>query len=429
MAINVLIIGGGGREHALAWAVSRSSQVGAIYAAPGSDGMAALAKPVAIAPNRAEELADWAMAHEIGLTIVGPEVYLEQGIVDVFRAKGLPIFGPTRSAACLEWSKVAAKMFMARHHIPTASFHIFNKAEDALDYIHTHLGPWVIKADGLAAGKGVVVTADRSEAIHAVESMMIEGRFGASGERIVIEELMTGEELSLLVITDGKDYRMLVPAQDHKRIGEGDTGPNTGGMGAYAPTTLLNDALRRQIEETIVAPTIHGMHEEGNPFTGVLYVGLMLTIDGPKVVEYNVRFGDPETQAILPLLASDPLELFLAATNGHLGEYPELTWRAGHTACIVLASEGYPGEYVKGVPIGGLEPLQSGNVLVFHAGTRYTEGKWRNDGGRVLNVVGIGTTLSMALNNAYQAIESIDFNGVQYRRDIGWRELQRSNGK
>lgn len=426
MSINVLIIGGGGREHALAWAISRSPMVDQIYACPGSDGMSSVATPVPVAPTHLDELADWALENKIGLTVVGPEVYLEMGIVDIFQAKGLTVFGPTRQAARLEWSKVEAKEFMARHHIPTAAFQVFDHADTALQFIRTGDGPWVIKADGLAAGKGVVVTGDREEALEAVLSMMVQGKFGASGTRVVIEEMMVGEELSLLVITDGQDYRLLAPAQDHKRIGEGDTGQNTGGMGAYSPTTLMNDELRKEILSSIVGPTIDGMRQEGTPFTGVLYVGLMLTKEGPKVVEYNVRFGDPETQAILPLLLTDLTELFLAATHKTLGAFPALQWRPGHSACVVMASGGYPGDYTKGIPINGLESTKNdGDTLVFHAGTRKSNGQWITDGGRVLNVVGYGVTISEALAKAYAAIDAISFSGAQYRRDIGWRELRR----
>lgn len=426
MAINVLILGGGGREHALAWAVSRSPLAGTIYATPGSDGMAALAQSVPIPPTQPKELADWAVKNHIGLTIVGPEVYLEQGIVDVFQERGLLIFGPSRQAARLEWSKVAAKEFMAEHNIPTAAFKVFDEAETAIQYIHSTKGPWVIKADGLAAGKGVTVTSDMTEALGTVESMMINGKFGSSGHRIVIEDMLYGEELSLLAITDGKSYRLLVPAQDHKRVGAGDTGPNTGGMGAYAPTTLMNPDLRRRIEETIVKPSIDGMSKEGTPFVGVLYVGLMLTPEGPKVVEYNVRFGDPETQAILPLLTSDLLALFLSASQGTLENHPVLEWRSGHAACVVMASGGYPGDYDKGVPIHGLELPQDNDLIVFHAGTRCAQGTWQTDGGRVLNVVGLGSTLQEALDKAYAAISKIMFNGAHYRHDIGWREIARS---
>jgi phosphoribosylamine--glycine ligase len=422
----ILIIGGGGREHALAWGMARSTSVEKIYAAPGSDGMAEIAECIQIDPNQLEKLADWAERSSIDLTVVGPEAYLEKGIVDTFQSRGLVIFGPTRAAAQLEWSKVFAKEFMARHHIPTAAFEVFDQAEAAEDYLHHSSGPWVIKADGLAAGKGVVVADTIDEAIAAVREMMLAKKFGAAGGRIVIEEKLEGDELSLLAIADGERLRPLLPAQDHKRVGDGDTGPNTGGMGAYSPTVLLTPELAHQIYEEILEPTIRGMKAEGTPFKGVLYAGLMLTKDGPKVIEYNVRFGDPETQAIIPLLESDLVELFMAAVKGELDRFEALRWRQAYAACVVIASGGYPGSYEKGCPIFGLDGKDP-HTIIFHAGTRRQNDQWVNDGGRVLNVVGIGKTIKDALNFAYNKVNQISFSGSQFRKDIGWRELRRQN--
>lgn len=420
----VLIVGGGGREHALAWGIARSKSVGEIFAAPGSDGMAGLAECVRIDPGQPELLAEWAEKNAIDLTVIGPEIYLEKGIVDAFKRRGLPVFGPSRAAASLEWSKVFAKEFMARHQVPTASFEVFDNALSAREYINNTPGPWVIKADGLAAGKGVIVADSREDALLAIDETMVDRKFGAAGQRVVIEEKLEGDELSLLAISDGKTFRSLLPAQDHKRVGDGDQGPNTGGMGAYAPTVLLTQELARQIDREVLLPTIRGLAEEGTPFIGVLYAGLMLTAEGPKVIEYNVRFGDPETQAIIPLLETDLFDLFVAAVNGKLEQFPELVWKKAFAACVVMASGGYPGNYDKGLSITGLDVLEP-DAMVFHAGTRLKDGEWQTDGGRVLNIVGLGSGISEALEAAYKMVCGIRFNGAHYRKDIGWRELHR----
>lgn len=425
MGKRVLVIGNGGREHALVWALSRSTKVEKIFVLPGNDGMAQMATKVPVAADDFNALAEWAKNHQINLTVVGPEAYLEQGLTDIFTANGLAVFGPTKAAARLEWSKVFAKEFMGRHQIPTASFRIFDSSNDAEQYIRKSEGPWVVKADGLAAGKGVVVANSQAEALEAVEMMMISQKFGPAGNRVVIEEKLEGEELSVLAVTDGQTFRMLVPAQDHKRVGEGDQGPNTGGMGAYAPTKLFTPELQDRIAREVLEPAIRGMNTEGTPFVGVLYAGLMITADGPQVIEFNVRFGDPETQAVLVLLESDFFSLLAAAATGKLHELPELLWKDAAAACVVMASGGYPGSYTQGIPISGLETSNDQNVLIFHAGTRLTEQGWVTGGGRVLNIVGLGKSLDEALAHAYQRIEAIKFNGAQYRRDIGWRELRR----
>lgn len=425
MGKRVLVIGNGGREHALVWALSRSPEVEEVFVAPGSDGMGQLAVKAPVDANNLEALAKWAKDSRMDLTVVGPEAYLESGLTDVFRKQGLTVFGPTKAAAQLESSKVFAKEFMARHRIPTAQFKVFDNFKEAEAYIKTTDGPWVVKADGLAAGKGVVVADHREEALAAVETMMVSHKFGAAGNRVVIEEKLAGEELSVLAVTDGREFRLLAPAQDHKRIGDGDLGPNTGGMGAYAPTVLLQPGLEQRICREVLEPAIRGILDEGAPFVGVLYAGLMLTPEGPQVIEFNVRFGDPETQAVLPLLESDFYLLLQAAATGKLHELPELKWQNASAACVVMASRGYPGDYEGGVPITGLDQSEDNQALVFHAGTRLTDQGWLTNGGRVLNVVGLGKTLDEALVHAYQRIEAISFNGAQYRRDIGWRELQR----
>ncbi|HHZ20698.1 MAG TPA: phosphoribosylamine--glycine ligase [Firmicutes bacterium] len=421
----VLVVGSGGREHALVWALARSPEVERIYTTPGNEGMAQLAVKVQVNADDPEALARWAKENRIDLTVVGPEAFLAKGLADTFQNHGLAVFGPTKAAARLESSKVFAKEFMARHRIPTAKFKVFDDYNEAAAYIQSTPGPWVVKADGLAAGKGVVVANNRKEALAAVEAMMVSQRFGQAGNRVVIEEKLDGEELSVMAVTDGREFRMLLPAQDHKRVGDGDQGPNTGGMGAYAPTTLLTPGLKQRIAQEILAPAINGIAAEGAPFVGVLYAGLMITPDGPQVIEFNVRFGDPETQAVLVLIESDLYKLLDAAANGRLQEHPELKWREGAAACVVMASGGYPGDYSSGLPITGLDTLEGDETVIFHAGTRLVDGTWVTNGGRVLNVVGLGKTLADALDQAYRRIETIKFSGAHFRRDIGWRELQR----
>ena len=394
--MRVLIIGSGGREHALAWKIKQSPKVEHIYVAPGSDGLRELAEPVAVDGNSMEALADWAEQQRIDLTIVGPEMYLALGITDLFAKRGLPVFGPSKGAAQLEASKVRAKEVMAKYQIPTAGFQVFTDPQAALSYVRSQTGPLVVKADGLAAGK-----------------------------QVVIEETLYGEEVSLLAVTDGTTILPLLPAQDHKRAFAGDQGPNTGGMGAYAPASLLTPELLTEVRQTILEPTIEGMAKEGHPYSGLLYVGLMITDDGPKVVEFNVRFGDPEAQVILPLLENDLLDICLAVIERRLDQV-ELKWKEASAACVVLASAGYPGSSEVGQRITGLsEAAKIQDLLVFHAGTKKEKDCWQTAGGRVLNLVGIGRDLPQALAKAYQGAEIIDFPGCQYRKDIGWRELNR----
>jgi len=426
--MRILIVGSGGREHALAWKIAQSPRVEKIFVTPGNDGLAEVAEPVTIKAGGIEDLADWAEKNRIDFTVVGPEVPLALGIADAFARRGLPLFGPSRAAARLEASKVFAKEIMAKYGVPTAPFRVFDNADAAKEYIRSRKDPLVIKADGLAAGKGVILPSSVVEAEAAIDQLMEEKIYGDAGNRVVIEERLSGEEVSLLTVTDGKTILPLLAAQDHKRIGEGDQGPNTGGMGAYAPASILTPELLATATARILEPVIQAMNKEGHPYTGVLYAGLMLTKNGPEVVEFNVRFGDPETQVILPLLETDLVEVISAVLAGNLAGV-SLSWRQGAAACVVLASGGYPGSYKTGQEITGLEEAAGlEDLLVFHAGTERKEGAWRTSGGRVLNLVGIGATLPEALDKAYRGAELIRFSGCYYRRDIGWRELQRLQG-
>ena len=425
--MRVLIVGSGGREHALAWKIAQSPRVKMLFVAPGNDALSFLAEPVDVGAGGVEALADWAEKNKIDLTVVGPEIYLTLGIVDTFARRGLPVFGPSRAAARLEASKIFAKEIMSKYKIPTAPFKIFDRPEPACEYIRSLCEPPVVKADGLAGGKGVIVPGTPQEAERAVQKLMVEKIYGDAGNRVVIEERLTGEEVSLLAVTDGETVLPLVPAQDHKKVFAGDKGPNTGGMGAYAPASILTPALLSEVKRTILEPVILGMKAEGHPYTGVLYTGLMLTKNGPQVVEFNVRFGDPETQVILPLLETDLIELLCAAWDRKLPEV-SLSRKEGAAACVVLSSAGYPGSYRTGMEITGLPQVETmENVLVFHAGTKRENGRWKTAGGRVLNLVGLGSGLSEALATAYRAVDMIHYTGCHYRKDIGWREISRIN--
>ncbi|HRQ41916.1 MAG TPA: phosphoribosylamine--glycine ligase [Chloroflexota bacterium] len=415
--ISVLVIGSGGREHALAWKLGQSPLVGKVYVAPGNAGTGLVVENVPIAEDDFAGLISFAQEKGIGLTAVGPEVPLANGIVDQFQAAGLPIFGPTQAAAQLEASKAFAKMFMQEMGIPTAKAAMFTHYEEARDYLAQNPGPVVIKASGLAAGKGVIVCDDTAQAETALQEIMLDRAFGTAGDEVLIEERMAGPELSLLVLTDGVTAVPLLPARDHKRIYDGDQGPNTGGMGAYAPPPDVTPELIEEIMATIVRPTIRGMAERGTPYVGVLYVGLMLTSSGPQVIEFNCRFGDPETQVVLPMLDGDLAEIMLACIEGRLS--PEMVrFHSGACVTLVLAASGYPGPYPKGLPITGLDAVPD-DVLVFHAGTKMENGQIVTNGGRVLAVSARGEGLSTAVDRVYTAIPKIHFDGVHYRRDIG----------
>ena len=415
----VLVIGSGGREHALVWALKRSPQVGQIYVAPGNAGTQAVASNVPIRAEDTRALVGFAREQRIDLTIVGPETPLAAGVVDAFQAAGLRIFGPTQAAAQLEASKAFAKDFMRRHHIPTAAYATFSDYEQALAYVREQNCPLVVKADGLAAGKGVLMCKTTAQAENALKQAMQDAAFGTAGAQVVIEEWLTGPELSVLAFSDGKTVAVMPPARDHKRACDDDKGPNTGGMGAYTPVPDASPDLIEQVRRDILQPAIDGMAAEGRPYVGVLYAGLMLTEDGVKVLEFNCRFGDPETQVILPLLESDLLEIMLACVEGRLSEQP-VQWQAGACATVVLAAPGYPGDYPKGLFISGLEQAEAQqNALVFHAGTDRINYQYITASGRVLAVSGTGATLDDALRTSYAAIRHIHFEGLYYRRDIG----------
>ncbi len=422
--MKVLIVGNGGREHALCWKLRQSPLVSKIYCAPGNAGTAEIAENIAIDCDVIEEIADFAEREQIDLTIVGPEAYLAQGIVDYFQMRGLKVYGPTQAAARLESSKAFAKEFMNKYRIPTAHSQAFTDPEAAKGYLRQTGVPIVVKADGLAAGKGVVVAFDLETAVKAIDDFMVIKIFGESGSAVVIEEYLEGEEASLLAFCDGNEAVPMLPVQDHKRIGDGDAGPNTGGMGTYAPTTAFTAEIMEQVIREIFNPTIAGMKAEGVPFVGTLFVGLMLTKSGPKVVEYNVRFGDPETQVVLPLLESDLAQIFSDCLTGTLN--PEsVRWKTRTTAvCVVAASGGYPRSYETGKPIKGLDKVQ--NSLVFHAGTKFNfNGDVVTAGGRVLNLVHLGSNIREAIDGAYRDIRCLSFEGIFFRKDIGRRELDR----
>jgi phosphoribosylamine--glycine ligase len=417
--MKVLILGSGGREHALAWAVARSPRVTEVVCAPGNGGMAKMARCLPVNVDSLDSMIQLAEAERPDLTIVGPEVPLSLGIVDELQARGLRAFGPTRAAAMLESSKGFAKRFLQRHKIPTANYAICNnqaEVEKAIDIFHA---PIVVKADGLAAGKGVIMCPSRATAIEAAEGLFSGKLLGTVERQVLIEEFLEGDEVSFLCLSDGKHVTPLVPSQDHKRIGEGDTGPNTGGMGVYSTDALLDPAMREWILRHIAEPTVRGMAEEDTPFVGVLYCGLMMTARGPQVLEFNARFGDPETQAILVRLESDLVEALEACIDGRLAD-TALRWRQGASACVVASSGGYPGSYKKGLPITGLEAAaQLPETVIFHAGTALVDGQTVTSGGRVLGVT--------ALARAYKAIKEIHFEGMYFRHDIGHRALKKKS--
>jgi phosphoribosylamine--glycine ligase len=420
----ILVLGSGGREHAIAWALRRTSEV-EVFCAPGNAGIADVAELVNIPVARHAELAAFAESEQIDLTFVGPEAPLAAGIVDLFVAQALPIVGPTGAAARLEGSKTFAKEFMARHGIPTAAFRTASSPDEAIAHLRSgEFGsaesPVVVKADGLAAGKGVVVAASHGEARKAIEELMVHYSVGKeAAQQVVIEEALAGKEASVLVFADGRDYALMPPARDHKRIGENDTGPNTGGMGSITDASVLDESLVQRVVKEIVEPTLTGAHEEGFPFTGVLFLGLMLTTDGPKLLEYNVRFGDPETQAILVRLQTDLYSVLDAMRKGTLRQL-KVEWADGASACVVAANHGYPGKYETGAEIEGLERLSDDRVQVFHAGTaRAPNGKFIATGGRVLGVTAAAADLPGALDLCYAALGKIHWPGMQFRRDIG----------
>lgn len=421
--MKVLVVGGGGREHALVWKISQSPRVERIFCAPGNAGIAQHAACVGIKAEDVAGLLDFARREGIDLTVVGPEAPLAAGIVDAFEAAGLRIFGPRQAAARLEASKVFAKELMLKYGVPTAEAAIFGAPADAIRYVRARGGSCVVKAEGLAAGKGVIVADDPAAAEAAIRHIMEGKAFGAAGERVLVEERLAGEEASVLAFTDGETVLPLLPAQDHKPVFDGDKGPNTGGMGAYAPAPAVTPALLKQIETEILLPVVRGLRAEGIVYKGVLYAGLMLTAAGPRVLEFNVRFGDPEAQPLLYLLRSDLVAVMEAVLAGKLGEV-KLDWHPGAAVCVVLAAAGYPGSYRKGDVIEGLEDVPP-DAMVFHAGTAVVDGKLVTAGGRVLGVTARGPDVRAAIARAYAAVAKIKFAGMHYRRDIGQKALAR----
>ena len=429
--MKVLIIGNGGREHALAWKAKQSPMVTRVFVAPGNAGTAheGSIENVAIEATDIQGLLAFAKAQQIGLTIVGPEAPLVKGVVDAFRAEGLAIFGPTAAAAQLEGSKAFAKDFLARHAIPTAEYQNFTEVEPALAYLREKGAPIVIKADGLAAGKGVIVAMELEEAEAAVRDMLSGNAFGDAGARVVIEEFLDGEEASFIVMVDGEHVLPMATSQDHKRVGDGDTGLNTGGMGAYSPAPVVTDAVHQKVMEQVIMPTVRGMAAEGNVYTGFLYAGLMIDTHGnPKVIEFNCRFGDPETQPIMLRMRSDLVELCLAACAGKLDQV-EAIYDPRVAIGVVLAAGGYPGDYQQGKPISGLPVEEASGEKVFHAGSQLAGDTIVTAGGHVLCATALGHTVAEAQQRAYQLAGRIQWDGVFYRKDIGWRAIEREQAK
>lgn len=427
MGKKVLVIGQGGREHALVWKLAQSPQIEKLYAAPGNPGMAQLAECIDIGSSDIGRLLDFARKEKIDFTVVGPEAPLMDGIVDQFKAAGLKIFGPSAGAARLEGSKVFTKQLLHKYGIPTAEFQVCADSDSAHRAAHVYIDqarPVVLKADGLAAGKGVVVTADAEEANNAIEAMMNQHAFGQAGDRIVVEECLEGEELSVFTLCDGKNFLTLLTAQDHKRVFDNDEGPNTGGMGAYVNPPVYTPELKAVIESQIIAPVVAAMEQEGYPYQGVLYSGLMLTAQGPKVLEFNARFGDPETQVLMPAIKGDILPLLEACADGTL-EQLQVELECNACVGVVLAAKGYPGDYPKGQYIEGLEDLAE-DTMVFHAGTAVKDGRLVTNGGRVLAVVCRGEDHAEAIQRVYQEVGKIHFDGMHYRRDIARRALRGS---
>jgi phosphoribosylamine--glycine ligase len=422
--MKVLIIGSGGREHAIAWKVAQSSRLTKLYIAPGNPGTAALGENVALQVKDHAKIIRFCVENTIDLVVIGPEAPLAAGLADDLRVAGFKVFGPSKAAAQIEASKVFSKAFMLRHDIPTARYAAFTAFDAALAHLRLLDYPVVIKASGLAAGKGVILPETAAEAETALRQVMLDHEFGAAGDEVVIEERLSGPEVSLIAFCDGTIARPMLPAQDHKRVFDGDQGPNTGGMGAYAPVPVCPPEMVADLTRTILQPAVDGLRAEGRPFSGVLYAGLMLTAEGPRVIEFNCRFGDPETQVVLPLLDSDILEIFEACADGCLVDV-DIKWRDGAAACVVLASGGYPGKYTVDHRIAGLD-FVSRNAYVFHAGTKLFDGQVATAGGRVLCVSGWGSTIAKAIDAAYAAIRPVSFEGMHYRKDIGHTALEDS---
>ena len=422
--MKVLVVGSGGREHALCWAIAKSKKLQKLFCAPGNGGIAQIAECVDISAEDISGIVNFAKSEKIGLVVVGPEAPLVAGMADRLEEAGIKVFGPSAEAAMIEGSKGMMKDLCAKYDIPTATYARFDECNAAKEYIRAHGAPIVVKADGLAAGKGVIVCRNENEAYAAIDHIMIEDAFGDAGAEVVIEEFMTGEEASFFALVDGKHALPLVAAQDHKAVGDGDEGPNTGGMGAYSPAPVVDKAMAKTIMETIIEPTIRGMATDGTPYKGVLFAGLMITDAGPKLIEYNCRFGDPECQALMMRLESDLLEVLLAAVTGELDQV-ELKWSRNAALTVVMAVNGYPGDYEKGSEIKGIDDAEAGGAVVFHAGTKTDGEKILANGGRVLNVTALAPGVAKAQAKAYDAVAKIDWPEGFCRGDIGWRAIDR----
>ena len=421
--MKILVVGSGGREHALVWKLRSSPLVKRIYVAPGNAGIALMADAVNIQIDDLEALSRFAVEKGIDLTVVGPELPLTLGIVDMFEEKGLRIFGPSRKAAEIEGSKAFAKEFMRKYHIPTSSFKIFDDRLEALTFARTAAYPVFIKASGLASGKGAIRADNADEGCRIVDQIMGEKIFGSAGSRIVIEDCLSGQEITVMAFTDGKTIIPMLSSQDHKAVLDGDQGPNTGGMGAYCPTTIVDDQLTKTIVEQILEPAVYGLDKEGRRYKGILYAGLMITPVGPKVIEFNCRFGDPETQAVLPLLKSDLADIFIAIIDGNLNII-EPVWKEGASACVIIASPGYPQKADIGKKITGIRTYRENHAYLFHAGTKKEDNTWYTAGGRVIGVTAVGNDIRSAIKAAYATVENIHFEGAHYRRDIGYQALR-----
>ncbi|SDY59614.1 phosphoribosylamine--glycine ligase [Tindallia californiensis] len=417
--MKILVIGGGGREHTLVWKLKQSSVVEHIYCAPGNPGINEIAEGIAIQVENIEGLKDFALEKQIDLTVVGPEVPLVEGVVDAFREAGLQIVGPDQAGARLEGSKSFAKAFMEKYDIPTGKYEVASHSEEAKEKLEAFEYPLVIKADGLAAGKGVLICQTKKEAMDAIEDILEKKVFGQAGNHLVLEEFLVGTETSMLCFVDGESILPMASSQDHKQIGDHDTGPNTGGMGTYSPNRAYTVSMEKEVEQKILRPTLEGIRAEGMDFRGILFIGLMITKDGPKVLEYNVRFGDPETQVVLPRLKNDLCVVFQHLVNKRLKEV-QLEWKEETAVCIVLASEGYPADYKKGIPIHGIDEIRE-EVLIFHAGTTIRNNELVTNGGRVLGVTALGQGVDEAREKAYAAVDVIQYKGKTYRKDIGLR--------
>lgn len=423
--MKILVVGGGGREHALVWKIAQSPLVEKVYCAPGNPGTAQLAENIAIGVDQLDRLLAFAFENRIDLTVVGPEQPLSLGIVDLFEAHGLKVFGPSQKAAFIEGSKAFSKDLMQKYSVPTAAYGVFTDQSEAEAFIERTGAPIVVKADGLAAGKGVIIAQTCAEAVAAVRDMLSGNAFGSAGSRVVIEEFLTGEEASFLVITDGRNVIPLASAQDHKAIYDGDRGPNTGGMGAYSPAPVVTPDIHEKAMQQVIRPTIDGMAAEGRPYRGVLYAGLMVKDGQVKTLEFNARFGDPECQPLLMRMKSDIVPVLMAVADGDLGSL-SLEWHDKAAVCVVMATEGYPGDIRKGDPISGLEQASGlKDVYVFHAGTTVRDGTCVTNGGRVLGVTALGDTVQAAIDGAYQGVARINWPGVQFRTDIGRKALGR----